>query len=102
MNWSSLHGRCGMDFTRGPKDELPEHYKAWWKAFHKEREEREERERRERRERNRDYNWFEDFNGFWTGLDTFPIGIPKSIPNTPRMDSERGKRVSLWVGELPG
>ena len=31
-----------MDFTRGPKDELPEPYKAWWNDFHKEREEREE------------------------------------------------------------
>ena len=59
MNWSSLHGRCGMDFTRGPKDELPEHYKAWGNDFHKEREEREERERRERRERYKDFNWFE-------------------------------------------
>ena len=50
-----------MDFSRGPEDELPEPYKAWWYAFQKE---REERERRERRKRNKDFNWFEDFNGF--------------------------------------
>ena len=34
-----------MDFSRGPEDELPEPYKAWWYAFQKEREEREKRER---------------------------------------------------------
>lgn len=45
MKWSSMEGRCGMDFSRGPEDELPEPYKAWWYAFQKEREEREERER---------------------------------------------------------
>ena len=53
-----------MDFSRGPEDELPEPYKAWWYAFQKEQEEQEERERRERRKRNKDFNWFEDFNGF--------------------------------------
>ena len=88
MNWSSLHGRCGMDFTRGPKDELPEPYKAWWYAFHKEREEREERERRERRERNKDFNWFEDFNGFEDffseeGPREFPVCEEEVSPGNP-------------------
>ena len=40
-----------MDFTRGPQDELPEPYKAWWYAFQKEREEREKREREREREK---------------------------------------------------
>ena len=68
MKWSSLHGRCGMDFTRGPKDELPEPYKAWWYAFQKE---QEERERRERRKQNKDFNGFEDF--FNEGPREFPV-----------------------------
>ena len=58
-----------MDFSRGPEDELPEPYKAWWYAFQKE---REERERRERRKRNKDFNWFEDFF-FDEGPREFPV-----------------------------
>ena len=60
-----------MDFTRGPQDELPEPYKAWWYAFQKEQEEQEEQERRERRKRNKDFNWFDDF--FSEGPREFPV-----------------------------
>ena len=63
-----MEGRCGMDFSRGPEDELPEPYKAWWYAFQKE---QEERERRERRKQNKDFNGFEDF--FNEGPREFPV-----------------------------
>ena len=49
MKWSSMEGRCGMDFSRGPENELPEGYNSF-------REEQKEREKREReRERERDF-----------------------------------------------
>ena len=70
-----------MDFTRGPKDELPEPYKAWWYAFQKEREEREERERRERRKQNKDFNGFEDF--FSEGPREFPVCEEEVSPDDP-------------------
>ena len=73
MKWSSLDGRCGMDFTRKPEDELPESYKEWERNCNAFREEqRRQREHREERQRERKSRWFEDFF-FDEGPREFPV-----------------------------
>ena len=73
MKWSSLDGRCGMDFTRKPEDELPEGYKEWERNCNAFREEhRRQREHREERQRGRKSRWFEDFF-FDEGPREFPV-----------------------------
>ena len=73
MKWSSLDGRCGMDFTRKPEDELPESYKEWERNCNAFREEqRRQREHREERQRQRKSRWFEDFF-FDEGPREFPV-----------------------------
>ena len=75
MKWSSLDGRCGMDFTRKqrPEDELPESYKEWERNCNAFREEhRRQREHREERQRERKSRWFEDFF-FNEGPREFPV-----------------------------